>query len=245
MNSFGGEPTIHPLARGLATLTAATGCALVRDPVALGFFWVLLTPLLLRGGLARAQLRFLMWVLMPIAAALIVVWGFVVAAPPGAVPGSARLDGLRFAATTSLRLAALGSLWQLCFLTLPASALRSTLRSWGLSSNGLIVVLGSLVVMPDIVLRGHQVLTARYARGFVATGGWWSRARQLPALLPPLSAWVLRSAIQRGENWNHRGLIGRFESLEFAVAARWSAASICLLLAAFAWLVFGVVSRLS
>ena len=237
--------TVHPRARALATLAAGSGTALIQNPTALALFWILvILPLIACTRLSRLHLRFVIWVLLPVAVALVVVWGWVVKAAPGGLPGSAPLEGLRFAAATSFRLAVLGGLWQLCFLTIPPKALGSTLRSWGLRRDLLVVALGSLAVMPDLAARSRQVLSARYARGFLGRATWWSRARQLPALLPPLVAWVLRSSIQRAETWRHRGLLQRFEHLDEGSVLRWSQASVYLLLMALAWLAFGIISRM-
>lgn len=239
------SPAIHPRARGIATLAAATGAAMMPDPWVLALFWLaFLLPLIVRGGVVRTHLRFVIWVLLPVAAALLVVWGWVVGAAPGGLPGSAPLQGLRFAAATSFRLVVLGGLWQLCFLTLPSSDLGPTLRSWGFRGEALIVALGSLAVMPDLAARSRQILTARHARGFLGRASWWSRARQLPGVLPPLVAWILRASIQRGENWRHRGLIQRFERLDDVPAVRWSGASVCLVVMACVWLAFGILSRI-
>lgn len=248
MALFGDEQLssrIHPRARGLATLAAGFGTALIQNPTALALLWTLIiVPLIACARLSRLHLRFVIWVLLPVAVALLVVWGWVVKAAPGGLPGSAPLEGLRFAATTSFRLAVLGGLWQLCFLTIPPKALASTLRAWGLRRDLLVVALGSFAVMPDLAARSRQVLSARYARGFLGRATWWSRARQLPALLPPLVAWILRSSIQRGETWRHRGLLRRFENLDEGKLPRWSQASVYLLLMALTWLALGIISRM-
>ncbi len=152
---------------------------------------------------------------------------------------------MRFAAATSFRLLVLGSLWQLCFLTLSPEDLVPTLRAWGVRRGALIVALGSLAVLPDVVTRSQQVLIARYARGFLGSASWWSRVRQLPFLLPPLVAWVLRASIQRGENWQHRGLIQNLENIHQGPTVPWSASSLSLLAIAFLWLAFGIFLRMN
>lgn len=235
---------LHPRARGLATLVAGVGTVLINDPFALALFWFLLFPLLVRGSVVRAHTRFVAWILLPITAALLLVWGIVVGAPPGSPIGSAPAEGLRFAAATAIRLAVLGGLWQLCLLTLRPNELAPTLRAWGLRGDVLVVALGSLAVIPDLSERSRQVLSARYARGFLGINTWWARARQFPAVLPPLIAWVLRASIQRSENWRHRGVIRRFDELETVARGQWSAASICIVILALSWFVFGLVSRL-
>jgi len=235
---------LHPRARGLATLAAGAGAILVTEPLALALLWIILILMLVRGGVTTAHARFVGYVLLPVAAALLFVWGIVVGAPPGFPTGSAPIEGLRFATVTALRLAVFGALWQLCLLTLRPNELAPTLRSWGLRGDALVVALGSLAVIPDLTQRGRQVLSARYARGFLGSNTWWSRARQFPSLLPPLVAWVLRAAIQRGENWRHRGLVRRFDELEATPIARWTGGSTCVVLLALAWFVFGLMSRM-
>jgi energy-coupling factor transporter transmembrane protein EcfT len=238
-------PPVHPIARGLAVLIAATGSILVREPVALALFWLaVLVPLLVHTGIIRAHIRFVCGIVLPVAAALFLVWGWIVAAPPGAPPGSDPAAGLRFAATTSLRLAVLGGVWQSCFLTLPSSALAATLRCWGLQGEALVVVLGSFAVVPELTIRSRQVIVARVARGFISDARWWSRIRQVPSLLPPLVAWVLRSSVQRGEQWRHRGMLQRFEDDRRLRDGPWSRArSVSLVAVATGWLLYAIASR--
>ena len=173
--------SVNPIARGLATLAAAGGSVLARDPLPLALLWTIgIMPLIIQGRIVRQHVRFICLVLMPIAVGLIVVWGWIVGAPPGLVPASAPAAGIRFAAATSLRLAVLGGIWQLCFLTLPPTALAGTLRIWGIRRDFLLVVLGSFAVIPEMNLRARQVLVARAARGFLRRARWWSKVRQVP-----------------------------------------------------------------
>ena len=200
----------HPVARGIATVLAMAGTLCAGNLVWIGVAWLaVVCPIIVLAGAGRQHARFVLTIVAPIGLALLFVWGWLVGAPPGVAVGSSPHAGYHFAALVGLRLALLGGITQLCLLTIPTSELVVTLKHWGLRGEGLIIVIGSFSLLPELQLRADQVLTARYARGFVRNANLLSRARQLPHLLRPLFAWALRSAIQRSESWEHRGLIAK------------------------------------
>lgn len=236
---------IEPRARGIATLLSLAGVLLCKEFAPLASFWLLvMIPLIVKARVLRAHLRFLAVVIAPISAALFVVWAWLIGAAPGMPVQSAPQQGAIFAAVTSMRLAAVGGLWQLCFLPLDARALATTLRSWGLGGPGLAVALGALTILPEVGLRSRQVLDARYARGLIAGPGWLTRASQLPALLPPLMAWLLRSAVQRGDLWDHRGLVRRLLMIGSSERGGWNGAASATVLVAGLWVIAVLVTRL-
>jgi energy-coupling factor transporter transmembrane protein EcfT len=234
---------VHPTARAVAALGAVAGTLLIRQPIPLAALWlVVLLPLIVHARLERRHLVFVCWIVLPVSVALFVVWGFIVGAPPGAAAGVDPAGGIRFATLTTLRLLVLGAIWQLCFLTLPFHGLAATLRSWGIRGDALVACLGSFAVIPEVSARARQVIAARAARGFLGRASWLSRARQLAALLPPLVAWVLRSAVQRDEQWRHRGLIQRFHERSER-RLEWSSRGLSLVAGGVFWLAFAIYSR--
>jgi energy-coupling factor transport system ATP-binding protein len=149
---------------------------------------------------------------LPLSIALLIVWGVIVGAPPGATLGSDPHSGYYYAMTVALRIAVLGGVFQLTILTIPSEQLAYTLRTWGLRGGLLVVVLGAFALIPELAHRADQVLTARQARGLVADRSLVSRFRQFPYLLRPLLAWALRSAVQRSEFWQQRQVLSRVEN---------------------------------
>jgi energy-coupling factor transporter transmembrane protein EcfT len=232
----------HPRARGIATVLALAGTLCARDFLAVGVVWLaVVVPIAAVAGIGRQHFRFVLTIVAPIAVALLFVWGWLVGAPPGAPVGSSPEGGCRFAALVGLRLALLGGIAQLCLLSIPTGELVFTLKRWGLRGEGLVIVIGAFSLLPELRLRADQVLTARLARGFVRKAGFISRARQLPHLLRPLFAWALRSAIQRSESWEHRGLILKLQSAE-ARRKTWSGpVSILFLGLSTSWLAYNLL----
>lgn len=231
----------HPIARGTATIIALAGTFLMKDVVVAAIAWFgVLIPLMFFAGIARQHGRFVLTVLAPVAIALLVVWGWLVGAPPGAPLGSAPAEGVKYACLIALRLALLGGIGQLCLSTIPHDQLVITLQSWGLRGDGLVIALGSLTLLPEMRLRAEQVLTARYARGLISDRHILTKIRQFPYLLRPLLAWVLRSAIQRSESWQQRQLLERLAGYSYRDVVNSKTASVFFILLALMWLFVSV-----
>lgn len=205
----------EPVERGLAAIIATLGVLVCDSVVILFLGWsAVLLPLCIAAGVLPQYRRFVLAVVLPISIALFAVWGWIVGAPPGHLPGSAPQEGFAYAALISLRLATVGGIWQVTFLTLCVDELPRTLSAWGVRGGLLVVVLGAVALAPEMRLRAEQVATAREARGLVPNRRIWTRAFEFPRLLRPLLAWTLRSAIQRPEVWRERNLLARLTENE-------------------------------
>lgn len=235
-----------PVQRGLAALVATAGVLLCDAPLILLIGWVAcFLPLCVAAGIIRPYLRFVLSIVVPVSIALFLVWGWMVGAPPSAIPGSAPYAGSRFAALTSLRLAALGGIWQLSLLTLPPAELPRTLHAWGVRGALLAVIVGAISLVPEMRLRTEQIMTAREARGLVPNRRVWTRAMELPSLLRPLLAWALRSAIQRSEIWRERDLLSRLaRSQPIAQDCTTRRGSMLVLLLSVGWFLCGTATFL-
>jgi len=232
----------HPVARGIATVLALAGTFCARNVVAVGVAWLaVVLPIAVVAGIGRRHLQFVLAIVAPITVALLVVWGWLVGAAPGAAVGSSPEAGTRFAALVGLRLALLGGIMQLCLLSIPTGDLVFTFKRWGLRGEGLVIVVGAFSLLPELRLRADQVLSARLARGFVGKMSLLGRARQLPHLLRPLFAWALRSAVQRSEMWEHRGLILRLQSAAEQARAWSGLTSITYVGLSAAWLAYNLL----
>jgi energy-coupling factor transport system ATP-binding protein len=198
----------------VVALLAVVGTFAVSGAIWLAVVWVAVIALALSARIGKAYGWFLVSIIFPLSAALLIVWGIVVAAPPGAPLGSDQHAGFQYAATIALRLAILGGIFQLTILTIPPDELPETLRKGGLRGGLLLIVLGAFALLPELKQRADQVLTARQARGLVTDRSLRSRIQQFPYLLRPLFAWALRSSIQRSEFWHQRHLLARIDGLD-------------------------------
>ena len=205
---------VHPSALAGAIGLSVGGTLLIREPstLLLGLL-VIGLPLLIWRRKVIAYLKLGLLAIGPVLLGLLLVWGVIVGAPPGAPLHSAPQAGVMFALTVATRLALVSALLYAVIATESASEVRQTLRGWGLQGDALAVVIGAIVLFPELAVRGQQVVTARYARGLIGRAHPFDRVRHLPYLLRPLVGWSLRSAIQRSELWQHRSLVSRLSAL--------------------------------
>lgn len=198
--------SLHPKTRGLATLLFAAGLFLCSDPMLLLPFWLAAFAVLALMGFWKPHGKYLIAVILPIYAALLLIWGMVV--PPSVADAGqiGDITGYQYATTIALRLAGLGAIIQLCFLPLmKRNGLITTLREWGLRGTPLTITLSTLALIEDINYRVRQVMEARIARG-MSPHGLINDIKQLPVVLRPLFVFILHSAIKRAELWHHRNL---------------------------------------
>lgn len=194
--------------------------------------WVSLIPILVILGVARKHLTFLLFVTVPVAVALCIVWGGVLKSSPGQPIGSSMVDGFRYAGIISFRLALLGGITHACFYTLTYGELVAFLRNWRVKGDLLTLIVSSLAVLAEVRLRIDQILVARYVRGLTGLSVF-QRAFSLPSTLRPLVANSLRSAKERSDLWERRRLLDRVNHLGVSATSTVSrnviAGTVCLL----------------
>lgn len=154
-----------------------------------------------------AHLKFLLWIWLPFAAWVFVVWGGIVAAPPGAPIHSNRVGGLLYALQISVRLEAMAAVIQAAFLSMTLEQIGSGLLSLRLPRHVALVVISALALGPELQKRADQVLTARIARGLARPNRRWQALRNVAGTLMPLVAWGFRSSAIRSDYWTQRGLL--------------------------------------
>jgi len=234
-----------PRARALAAVLALIGTLLSVDPILLCLGWIfLLTPTVVASRLVKVHAKFIFGLIAPMALALFVIWGYLVAAPPGAEIGSDPLGGLRFAALVASRLVMLGGIAQVAVLSIAPQQLPYTLYCWGLRGQALVIVLGAFSLIPEMAIRTDQVLTARLARGLMPDRRLMTRLRQLPFLLRPLFAGILQSAVLRSEGWHQRQTFLHVEDFASEGEAGSPAISILYIGLGSAWLGLNLATRL-
>jgi energy-coupling factor transporter transmembrane protein EcfT len=202
----------------------------------------ILVVLLARASLAAGFGKFLVIVWAPTALMLLLIWGLIARAPPGAPMGSDPRGAVAYAVIIMLRLAVLGGAIQLALLSVPPRLLPATLRGWGIRGEGLVVALGVFAVGPEMLQRGEQVITARRARG-LASGGPIATARELPRLMRPMFVWSIRSAVHRSEVWMQRALLLKVKNLSHGADDFWPAGGATALGLSILWLAVAIGGR--
>jgi energy-coupling factor transporter transmembrane protein EcfT len=236
---------LTPTARGrlAASVLAIAGAVITSNPFLIAVGYIVLLGVLSLGSVLRIHLRFITLIVLPIAVFSLFVWPILMGAPPGEKAGSDPAGAVRFALLVSLRLAFVGGVIQACVLTIHARDLAVTFRRWGLHREWLVAALGATVLAPEMKRRAERVYTAALARGLMPNRSIWSRLRVLPVMLIPLTAWSLRSAIHRADNWHERRLLERIDKFSGRPDAGSVPVSVVLIFISTAWLLAGVVSR--
>lgn len=204
--------TCERWSRPLALFVALLATMVCPDWRVLLCGWLALWILLWTVGLGATHGSFVGRLWLPLGAAIVVVWGVIVGAPPGQLVGSDPGGGFTYGSVVALRLVIFSGLGQLLFLAVPAPELASALRQYGVPADIVVIVVSARILIAELTLRVDQIWTARLARGVVRSRNRLEYLRHFPYLLRPLFTWILRSAIQRSELWTSRGLLASFDS---------------------------------
>lgn len=210
----------------VAALIVATSLRALAPAAALAAMLSLTIP-----ASRRAHLRFILWIWLPLAVWLMVVWGWIVAAPPGAPLHSDGTGGLFYALRIALRLEAMVGVMQAAFLSMSVEQMGAGLRSLRVPRHIVFVIMSVVALGPELSKRADQVLTARIARGFQVRKSWWRAARNLASTLMPLVAWGFRSATVRADFWAQRRILDSPQLTHRIALNRYDTACIALSLA--------------
>jgi energy-coupling factor transporter transmembrane protein EcfT len=237
-----------PQVRGLAALLAIVGAFLCPNPLVLAAGLVLgILPLTAPLGLFVRFGKFVLVVILPIAVGLIIVWGWLMGAPPGAPKGSAPMEGYLYAATVSLRLALISGVVFACLLGLPAERMVAVFRGWGIRGEPLTLLIVSLALWPEFALRTEQIAAARCARGLMPNRNLWTRAQQFPFILRTLFTWAIGNGLARMDLWRQQNLLALLEQRAITTKPsnpRTWPGDFSFGLAALAWLGLSIYTRL-
>ena len=182
-------------------------------------------------------IRFLLWIWLPLAAWGVVVWGWIVGAPPGSALHTDAAGGALYAIRIGVRLGAAASVLQALLLSEGLEDLGRGLFTLRVPRPIVLVVLGVFALGPELRKRTEQVLTARAARGLLNRGGRWRAAGETARTLVPLVTWGFRSAALRFEFWNQKQLLESpwlgaddgfrtVDGIYIALSVLWGAASV-------------------
>lgn len=195
---------VHPVGRLVAATSVSVAAFVLKKPEELLFCYALVAAGMLKAGILRQHLRFILIVSLPLLAALLLIWGVIVAPPP-----SYGMNGVSYATAAWLRIVVLGGAFQ--WLLLPLAERPMHFRAF-LATLRVPATLGTLVVtpilfLPEVQRRIGRIVDARKAQGLSTS--WFSGLRAMPGMLMPLVASLLESSIARAELWTHRGLLER------------------------------------
>lgn len=216
---------LYPEARVVAWLAVIAGSLATSHVPILFAGWGLLIALLAFCGQFRRHLLVVITVLVPLAAGLLLVWGFFVGAPPGLPRGSAPELGVLHAIRVVARLGIAAAVSQAAFLTIAPDTLWAAARRLGLRGTALSVVLSSFALaagMPRIV---DQTLTALKARGAIKPRQPLSRISVLPAMISNVWNRLVADQMQRVEyKWAPQRTLDRIEKIRVQIdwSKRWS-----------------------
>lgn len=206
---------LHPIIRLLSALLIVVAIFLARSMAGLILVYSFVILLLLVSRVSLNHFRFVAYVTMPILLALVVLWGWVIDSQQ--VPFSYK-TGVNYALFLWLRIVSWGGMLQFLFLPLieHPSHLKSFLDRTGLRGVFGILIITSIIFLPEMRRRLGQIIDARHAQGNSLRG--LKGLKDLPSLLMPLVSSILDSAAKRAELWSHRGILesGRGASREIA-----------------------------
>jgi len=235
---------IHPFARAAALVCGISGTLIGNCwPVLVLGYAAIVVPGVVFSKVGRNHRRFCAGVALPFFVSATIVWGIVVGDQPGGMRHRDVAAGVQFAFLMTVRLVLLGGITQWLLAAMPTDELLSTLTRWHVRGELLVIVLSTVAFGPEIVRLAEQVSMARHSRGLVRRRTLLIESTQVPTLLRPIIALLLRSAIRRGEVWRQRGLIDRLPCLgnvELNVAHITSVIYVCL---AAMWLVVNMTIR--
>jgi hypothetical protein len=128
--------------------------------------------------------------------------------------------GWNFVLLKGLKILVFTSIFQIT-LTIPSEMLFTTFRKWRFKGDSLLTLIGAFTVWADIRTRANQIVTARFARGFIGKRNFINTAKQFPYILIPLIIGVMRTSTERVNVWEQREIPKRLDNGKI-VEARYS-----------------------
>jgi len=194
--------SIHPYVRILFLIAGLCGAIFCENDLALFLFWVcILIPFMTITNNLKTHIRFLLLVVLPMFGMLSFLQIIV-------------LHNVNqyneVVLRTVLKLIVYTTIVQFV-LIIPPNQIHATFKMWGMKNDVLVTSLGSYIVWIDIISRSNKILTARFARGFIVKRTFIAKLKQLPHLLIPLIVGILRTATERAESWQQKGILYKIE----------------------------------
>ena len=105
------------------------------------------------------------------------------------------------------------SMFQFIFL-IPFQKLYPTLKTWKFSTELIILIVGSISILEEMKRRAEKIVASRLARGYTKKRNIINLASHLPHVLNPLLVGVLRTSIERSDNWEQKNILGLIECIK-------------------------------
>ncbi len=189
---------LHPYIR-LFFLVGTITCVIFSHQIwFLGLLYLLfIIPLIILTCTIRNHIRLLFFGIFPITLTFILIYILVLKGNNG---------GWDFIFLKTLKILDLTSIFQIA-LTIKPDSLFSTFSKIGIKGEKLITVIGAFTVWADIKRRSEQIITARFARGFVGKRSYINIAKQFPYIMIPLIIGILRTSIERSRTWTQWNIV--------------------------------------
>lgn len=188
---------IHPHCRLLFLISSLMTFLLTGNfNFLLGFYILFILPLVFILDLIRVHLRLFVFGLIPIFFTFILLYIII-------LKGSS--DGWDFILVKCLKILGITSVFQIS-LSIPPNMLFTTFKKWGFKGDRLLTLIGAFTVWADIKTRANQIITARFARGFIGKRNLVNTAKQFPYVIVPLIIGIMRTSIERVEVWEQRNI---------------------------------------
>tara|TARA_A100000171_G_scaffold52177_1_gene69399 strand:+ start:4595 stop:5293 length:699 start_codon:yes stop_codon:yes gene_type:complete len=222
---------LHPFTRLVIVVFGIIGGALIDDPLPISIYYLCcLLPLFYYMGLIKRHLLFLLFGILPISLSYILIYILLRDGDSEAWYMMWQSVSKILSITTFIQLG----------LSIPPSQLFGTLKSFGLSGDNLLVILGAFAVFEDVIGKASKIVTARYSRGFIRSRNTLNSLRQLPYIFIPLITGVLRGSYIRSLSWDEKDmkyLILKFHPrIEFSIHG----IDITILTASIGWIVLAI-----
>lgn len=225
---------MHPYSRVLFLVCGLVGSAVCQNIWLLAGFWIaVLIPLAIFTGKFKSHLRFLFIGAVPM---------FLLLYLSSFIQKANHLSGLEIAAQTVLRVISLATVAQL-MLSIPLEQIISTFKAWGMKGNAMVLSLGAYTVWADMVNRSDKIITARFARGFVAKRTLLSRLSQIPYLIIPLTIGMMRAAVVRSDSWDQKRLLHRIETVDMDKINYGATLNVAIFITSLSWLTLNIIFR--
>lgn len=195
---------IHPIIRLLSTALLVVTTFLTRSLIEVIIVYTTILLLVILSRVTLKHLRFVTYVSLPILLSLLILWGWIIDSHQIALSNT---SGTEYALFLWMRIISWGGLLQFLFIPLveEPSHLIDFLKHVGIKGSYGILVIASIVFLPEMRRRLTQIIDARRAQGHSLRG--LKAIIELPTILLPLISSLIDSAIKRAEFWSHRGIM--------------------------------------
>lgn len=159
-------------------------------------------PLIFLTGSIKNHIRLILLGIFPISLTFILIYILIMKGDNG---------GWDFILLRILKILIATTAFQIT-LTVKSDSLFQTFKMIGIKGEKLVILIGTFTVWIDIKRRSEQIITARFARGFIGKRSYINIARQFPYILVPLIIGILRTSIDRSQTWTQWNIVDLINS---------------------------------